>query len=115
MELTVWVDGWQLQCCGEPFAVGSRVSWTLAPAPREGAAVLLGDTVTVDGAEEHHGGVPDDAPVTAGTVTGISAATRPLSGSGEAAGPLAIQRVRRADGRERAGEFLAGYLVRLRT
>jgi hypothetical protein len=28
--MTVWVDAWQLQCCGKPFGVGSRVSWTLA-------------------------------------------------------------------------------------
>lgn len=25
----MWVEGWQLQCCGEPFAVGTAVSWRL--------------------------------------------------------------------------------------
>lgn len=32
----VLVEDWQLDCCGEPFAVGERVRWTLAlvPAPR---------------------------------------------------------------------------------
>ena len=28
--LLVWVDAWQMQCCGDPFAVGSSVEWTLA-------------------------------------------------------------------------------------
>lgn len=28
-EWPVYVDGWQLQCCGSPFAVGDNVEWTL--------------------------------------------------------------------------------------
>ena len=30
MDMTVWVDSWQMQCCGEPFCRGSQVAWTLA-------------------------------------------------------------------------------------
>lgn len=33
--LLVWVDAWQMQCCGDPFAVGSRVAWTLSEPDRE--------------------------------------------------------------------------------
>ena len=29
MTLTIWVDDWQIQCCGESFAPGDVVSWTL--------------------------------------------------------------------------------------
>ncbi len=32
MPPLVWVDDWQQQCCGEPFSVGSRVTWVLRPA-----------------------------------------------------------------------------------
>jgi len=27
MERVIWVAGWEMQCCGEPFSVGSRVTW----------------------------------------------------------------------------------------
>jgi hypothetical protein len=29
MGMTVWVDSWQMRCCGEAFHVGSQVAWTL--------------------------------------------------------------------------------------
>jgi hypothetical protein len=25
--MMVWVDGWQMQCCGDPFSVGSADGW----------------------------------------------------------------------------------------
>jgi hypothetical protein len=28
-----YVDGWQLECCGDPFAVGDEVEWTLTLVP----------------------------------------------------------------------------------
>jgi Family of unknown function (DUF6578) len=28
-EWQVYVDDWQLECCGDPFAVGDQVAWTL--------------------------------------------------------------------------------------
>ena len=30
-EITVWVDDWQMQCCGTPFAIGDRVDWIVVP------------------------------------------------------------------------------------
>ncbi|MEV0372118.1 DUF6578 domain-containing protein [Streptomyces sp. NPDC050636] len=74
MELIVWVDNWQMQCCGDPFSIGSRVSWKLIDADKEWLADVVGAHVAdrIDGAEEHHGGSADDA-ITEGTVTGISA------------------------------------------
>jgi hypothetical protein len=77
MRFVVWVDAWQMQCCGEPFAVGDRVGWTLRDLPR---GRLLDDVVgsevaaRITHAEEHHGGVPEDAPVVLGTVRSILAA-----------------------------------------
>jgi len=32
-EWPVYVDGWQLECCGDPFAVGDEVEWTLTLVP----------------------------------------------------------------------------------
>ena len=81
--------------------------------PRDEIMALLGGGVTVDAAEEHHGGVPDDTPATAGKVTGIRVVYRPLRAGRE--DPALIRSVERADGHEHAGLFLAGYLARLRT
>lgn len=76
MRYVVWVDAWQLQCCGEPFAVGSRVGWTLRDIARgrifeDVAGAEVSDRITH--AEEHHGGVSEDAPVVNGTVRRIQA------------------------------------------
>lgn len=74
MDLTVWVDGWQMQCCGEPFAVGSQVSWTLGDADTDWLGAVLGARAAgVDAAEEHHGGLSEEIPEIAATVSGISA------------------------------------------
>lgn len=116
------MDAWQLQCCGTEFDVGSRVSWTLTSLDPHWTE-LLG--VPVDAAEEHHGGVPEDAPATSGTVTGIrmvrfryataaGADQRVLS---PAAGSAVFTRV------SHAGSWVAdsgdgnfvGYLAELRT
>jgi hypothetical protein len=33
VDVLVWVSGWQMQCCGEPFGVGDRVERTLDDRP----------------------------------------------------------------------------------
>jgi hypothetical protein len=47
-----------MQCCGDPFSVGSTVSWTVMRPDREHLASVLGDdeAARVTDAEEHHGG-----------------------------------------------------------
>jgi hypothetical protein len=27
----VWIDDWEMQCCGEPFSVGDSVNWPASP------------------------------------------------------------------------------------
>ena len=27
-QITVWIDSWQIQCCGEPFKTGDKIKWT---------------------------------------------------------------------------------------
>jgi uncharacterized protein DUF6578 len=122
--MTVWVDSWQMQCCGEPFQVGSQIAWTLRSADSGFLHGLLGPHAqpAADAAEDHHGGVPEGTVPTSGTVTGIAAvhcrfATAPgdqrtlypVPGSGS------LTVVRSADGRtaDRDDEKLMGYLVEL--
>lgn len=125
MGMTVWVDSWQMQCCGKPFHLGSQVSWTLGDADAEGLEAVLGANGlrAVDAAEEHHGGIPEDTAPTQGTVTRIAAvhcrhaprpgsdsrATYPVPGSGVLAYTEA------ADGwvADRGDQRFVGYLVQL--
>src|SRR5918994_8011282 len=125
VDLVVWVDSWQMQCCGARFSVGGQVEWTLTDADHDWLNSVLGPQGprSVDVAEEHHGGVADDAPVTAGTVTSIDAVRcafapapggdnrhlYPVPGSGR------LEAVMSADGwtPDVGGLRFAGYLVHL--
>ncbi|MFD8542818.1 DUF6578 domain-containing protein [Streptomyces sp. NPDC059649] len=75
MNTRVWMDSWQMECCGEPFDVGWEVSWAVVDPDREWLTKVLGaeTAATVDGVEEHHGGGPEQVAPVSGTVTGISA------------------------------------------
>ena len=122
MDMTIWVDSWQMQCCGEPFHRGSQVAWTLRPADADWLEEMLSPHAqqTVDAAEEHHGGVPEDTPATLGTVTGIAVHCRfealPDSGAAsfypvQGSGGIDRRRIRgRVDGpsRRRAIRWLPG-------
>jgi hypothetical protein len=70
----VWVDAWQLQCCGTPFDQGQPVVWTLSPqAPADWLVSAVGkDTAeTIDYREYHHGTRPADAREVHGVVAEI--------------------------------------------
>ncbi|HCU92907.1 MAG TPA: hypothetical protein DHU96_09275 [Actinobacteria bacterium] len=123
--MTVWVDIWQMQCCGEPFHLGSQVAWTLGDADQDRLEAMLGTGAqhTVDAAEEHHGGVPEDTAPTRGTVTRIAAVhcryapgpdsdsrtSYPVPGSG------VLTDVESGDGwtPDHGDERFVGYLVQL--
>jgi hypothetical protein len=121
VKITVWVDAWQMQCCRSNFRVGSRVSWTLTDPGTDWLMTVLGDDVTVDAAEEHHGAVLDDTPLTAVTVTAIGAVhCRYAPGRNQDERTLTPVRssavltpVTSADGwtPDRDGLHFAGYLV----
>ncbi|OCC10221.1 DUF6578 domain-containing protein [Streptomyces sp. PTY087I2] len=57
MTVTIWVDDWQMQCCGEDFAPGGLVSWSLVEADPEDYADIVGEERAegIDFHEEHHG------------------------------------------------------------
>lgn len=125
MSMTVWVDSWQMQCCGGPFRRGSQVAWALGDADPDWLEAVLGavGARAVDAAEEHHGGVPEDTTPTLGTVTRITAVHcryEPLPGSGSPAsypvsGSGVLTDVESADGwtADRGDEQFVGYLVQL--
>lgn len=64
-SLRVWVEAWQIQCCGDAFEVGSKVEWTLCEqSDRDWLTSVLGDEFAreITYSEEHHGGLPDERP-----------------------------------------------------
>ncbi|AGL18508.1 DUF6578 domain-containing protein [Actinoplanes sp. N902-109] len=70
MRLTVWMDHWQMDCCGTPFDTGATVAWRLRPATDlDWLSTALPGTAAVDAVEDHHGG---DTPPTTGTVLSIA-------------------------------------------
>jgi len=121
--MTVWIDGWPMQCCGKPFRLGSRVAWTLGAADPDWLEAMLGAQQTVDAAEEHHGGIPEDTVPTRGTVTHIAAVHcryAPTPGSESrtlypVAGSGVLTNIDSADGwtADRGDEQFVGYLVQL--
>jgi hypothetical protein len=115
---------WQLQCCGEPFTVGKKVEWTLAPVGDRGSLVsALGPDLaeTVTHREDHHGFLlPDDAPRTVGAVRSIRAVRCRYGRTLDEAkrvhvvpGSTTVTSVRSADGRERDqdGSTFVGFIV----
>ncbi|NDL60378.1 DUF6578 domain-containing protein [Phytoactinopolyspora mesophila] len=126
MRIRVWVDSWQMQCCGDPIRSGDTVAWTLEAEPDIGwLTSVAGEKLanSIDYHEEHHGGLPDDAPITRGDVTGIfhvrCAYTEQPDGTGTMLVPVPgsaeVTEVRYADGwADGAGdrEFM-GYVVDL--
>lgn len=70
----IWVDAWQMACCGTPFSVGDSIDWTVSS---EVDRSFLGRVTSpemaerVDYSEEHH----DDDEMLIG-LTGVVRAIR---------------------------------------
>ncbi|MFD4370748.1 DUF6578 domain-containing protein [Streptomyces sp. NPDC058486] len=71
MTWTVWVDDWQMQCCGESFAPGDVVAWRLLEADPEDYADIVGSerAEEIDFREEHHGEGEGRAPTSVEVVS----------------------------------------------
>jgi hypothetical protein len=53
----VWVDDWQMACCGTSFSVGARVTWTVsAEIDTEWLAQVVGSETaeSINFIEDHH-------------------------------------------------------------
>lgn len=127
MHIVVWIDDWQMQCCGTPFEEGDEIAWTLAPALGDRRPPdLLGDDTAgrITHVEDHHGILSDQTPVTRGTVRSIEVAfcrfvAERSAGDGRVLRPVPgsqlLRPVRRATGREEAaGLRFVGYVVEVR-
>lgn len=121
----MWIDGWQLQCCGEPLVVGSRASLMLRPADRDWLTAVLGDELarSVGAVDERHPPAGVGVSNMIATVESITAvhcrlATRVTGGMpvGEAVpGTTTCTSIESADGwTAHQGELsFMGYLVRM--
>lgn len=70
----VWVAAWQMECCGDAFAVGDRVAWTVdREMDREWFDAALGPDMAarLTHAEEHHADENEDQPEVSGLVLSI--------------------------------------------
>lgn len=127
----VWVDEWQVQCCGDPFEEGQEVTWSLA-AVRERFGIgrptdAVGDDVArrITHVEDHHDVLSQGTSAVRGRVVSLLRAScrfapRPGRGADRALHPVpgsaVLQKVTRAAGREAAapGLRVIGYVVELR-
>jgi hypothetical protein len=129
--MKIWLEDWEWQCCGEPFAVGSEVEWGLMPLSSEDRLFLIEPlgAETVDGlthVETHHEDARDPVqPVRVrARVEAISAvywARAPHSGDDErvlypVSGTAVLESRETADGWEPEHDALRfeGYIVELR-
>lgn len=74
-QVLVVYDEWQMACCGEGFAVGDSVAWTVTAAPSEYFAGLSDPRLRASQVfrEDHHGDLADDWPITRGVVSRVQA------------------------------------------
>ncbi|MET9953196.1 DUF6578 domain-containing protein [Streptomyces sp. NPDC006339] len=119
MTVTIWVDDWQMQCCGQSFAPGDVVSWNLVEVDPEDYADIVGDerAAGIDFREEHHGdaqGAQERLEVLAVAEVhcryGADAGPHPVPGT------AVLVPVEKADGwaKARPGVCFSGYLVTAR-
>ncbi|MFJ8723052.1 DUF6578 domain-containing protein [Streptomyces sp. NPDC093269] len=122
MTLTIWVDDWQIQCCGENFTPGAVVSWQLLEIDPEDYADVVGSerAAAINFREEHHGQEEGKAstPLRVLTITEVHCRYEVPSDSTSnvqhaVAGTTVLVPVREADGwaDARPGLSFAGYRV----
>jgi hypothetical protein len=125
MTLTIWVDDWQIQCCGQSFAPGDVVSWTLLEVdPKDYAAVVGSERADeIDFREEHHGQGEGHAPISLEVVSIAEVHCRygvPPGATDKVNHPVpgttVLVPVKEADGwaKARPDVSFAGYLVTAR-
>jgi hypothetical protein len=75
MSERVFVDDWQMQCCGEPFSLGSTVTWTVfvRDVPSSPGDPIADVDPPVTAFEDHHDCAPNPVESMTGRVTAIGA------------------------------------------
>ncbi|MFF9427018.1 DUF6578 domain-containing protein [Streptomyces sp. NPDC014746] len=125
MTLTIWVDDWQMQCCGASCVPGDVVSWVLLEVDPEDYADIVGSERPdgIDFCEERHGRDEGRAPTSVEVVSIVEAHCRygvPPGATDRVNYPVpgttVLVPVEKADGwaKARPGVSFAGYLVTAR-
>ncbi|WP_308424467.1 DUF6578 domain-containing protein [Nocardioides albus] len=72
----VWVTEWQIECCGEPFAVGDHVCWTVRAPDVDWQRAALGAEISsaITHSVERHADDLDEVSQLTGTVVAIKRA-----------------------------------------
>lgn len=119
----VWIDSWQQECCGEAWAVGDRVTFTvLRPAADAFAETFPEDSgVTIDWYEEHHPDKRTRLETVEGVIVDAAGVQRryapqlgaPVNNLYPVPGSALLTPVTKSDGDERRLEGFAGYVVTL--
>lgn len=113
--MRVWMEYWQMACCGSPFRVGSDVAWRLRPVDGlDWLDTALAPEVApkVDAVEDHHLNDADPTPATVVSIATVHCdfAPEPVAGSALMA---QVDAAERWTGKSGGREF-AGFLVELR-
>ncbi|WP_109603191.1 DUF6578 domain-containing protein [Actinoplanes xinjiangensis] len=120
MEITVWVDRADWNCCGEPFRIGSQVTWELRRDidVRWLMEALGSDTaVSVDAFQYHHGDTDVASEQTSGTVARIRAVhwrSAPQTGTVPGSGVLTELNEADRGAPDRGDLTFEGFLVTLK-
>lgn len=68
-DCTVLYEGWQMQCCGEPFSIGDEIEWTVFAFNR----TVVGIDSQIDYIYDAHYETKDGLSILKGTVDRIDA------------------------------------------
>lgn len=118
MDALVWVDQYQVQSFGEPFALGQHVTWPITTQLNVAALTELVGAVTaarISMAADWHAGRPEDTVSHTGTIAGIELFRCRHARGHVVPNTVETHLVDRADGwePEKDGVHNVGYLVTL--
>ncbi|WP_182481490.1 DUF6578 domain-containing protein [Nocardioides immobilis] len=118
MDALVWVDAYEVQCCGEPFTVGLNVTWPMSGQLNIAAFMELtgADTAaSVSMAVDRHARRAEDTVDHTGTVTRIERYRCRHAQGHVVPGTVEVRPIFEADGwePEEDGVDFVGYLVTL--
>jgi hypothetical protein len=125
----VWIDDWQFQCCGEPFAIDSKVAWSTYRVTdptwfNQFLDAEVASSIT-DHEQSHDLGDDRDLERTTGVVRAVHAVfcrylevddvAMPIPGSGVLESRTSVGRSEPDDADTDDGRSFIGYLVSLDT
>lgn len=110
----IFYESWQIQCCGKPFKVGDRVTWSYECNCED---LTIGD-YKIDFVEDHHGHATHTI---IGTITGIAAVVEHRLSEGKSNYENELTLLQEADGRETDilyrndnSRYFSGYIVSMK-